>query len=514
MSLSRIEVMTNEEKVKIFLEKQKTLINKGREKQQQPGKLTPRERIELLLDTQSFVELDAFVTSGTEKSFPGDGVVTGYGAINGRTVYVYSQDFSVHGGSVGPLHASKISNILRLAIATGSPVIGLNDSGGARIQEGLGGLDGYASIFKLNTEASGVIPQISVILGPCAGGAVYSPALTDFIFMVKGISKMFITGPGVIKKTLGQEVSAEELGGSEIHARISGVAHFEARDEKECLLMVRRLLHYLPSNNLETPPRLRFEDAPARLNENILKILPDDSKRGYDIKEIIAEVMDTKSFLEIQKDFAKNVVVGFAGLNNHAVGIVATQPSVMAGCLDSHASLKIARFVGFCDSFNIPLINIVDVPGYLPGIQEEHQGIIKQGAKILYAYAQATVPKISLIVRKAYGGAYVALCSKELGYDAVLAWPTAEIAVMGPQQAVEIIFRKELKNSPHPQELAEEKVHEYHADFVHPYRAAEEGRIDRIIDPAQTRKVLIQSLESLLRKREKRIPKKHGNLPL
>ena len=476
--------------------------------------MTAQERIELLVDTRSFVELGAFVTTGTENSFPRDGVITGYGKINGRTVYLYSQDFSVQGGSVGELHARKICKILKLAIATGSPVIGMNDSGGARIQEGLGGLDGYAGIFKLNTEASGVVPQISVILGPCAGGAVYSPALTDFIFMVKGISKMFITGPGVIKKTLGQEVSAEELGGSEVHAQATGIAHFEAKDEKECLLMVRRLLHYLPNNNLETPPKLRFEDAPARLNEDILKILPDDSKRGYDIKEIITEVMDTESFLEVQKDFAKNVVIGFAGLDNHVVGIVATQPSIMAGCLDSHASLKIARLVGFCDSFNIPIINIVDVPGYLPGIQEERQGIIKQGAKIIYAYAQATVPKISLIVRKAYGGAYIALCSKELGYDAVLAWPTAEIAVMGPPQAVEIIFRKELKNSPRPQELAEEKVREYCANFVHPYRAAEEGRIDRIIDPTQTRKALIQSLESLLRKREKRILKKHGNIPL
>jgi acetyl-CoA carboxylase carboxyltransferase component len=490
------------------------------EKQHKKGKLTARERISLLLDDSSFEEINIFSTHrchdfGMEKEkFYGDGVVTGCGTVNGRLVYVSSQDFTVLGGSLGEMHAKKIVRVQQLALKNGVPFIQINDSGGARIQEGVLSLEGYGSIFKFNTFASGVIPQISVIMGPCAGGAVYSPAITDFVFMVDRTSHMFITGPQVIKTVTGEEVTFEELGGSATHNTISGVAHFFATSEEECLELVRTLLGYLPPNNVEDPPSVQVTDSIHREDEKLLTVVPKDPQKSYDIKDILCTIADNCEFLEVHSMYAENIVVGFARLNGKVVGMVANQPKVLAGCLDINASDKGARLIRFCDSFNIPLIHLVDVPGFLPGVSQEHGGIIRHGAKMLYAYAEANVPKISVILRKAYGGAFICMCSKALGTDIILAWPQAEIAVMGPHGAANIMFRKEIEKAENPDELREEKVQEFRKTFANPYVAAEKGIVDGVIDPRKTRYRLIKALQIMSRKRESRPRKKHGNIPL
>ncbi len=493
------------------------------EKQHQKGKLTARERINLLLDAQTFVELDPFVESRQDfletekKKFPGDAVITGFGKIQGRQVYLYSQDFSKKGGTLGEMHGKKIVKVLELAQKVGCPVIGIIDSGGARIQEGILSLDGYARIFQEQVKASGVIPQISILVGPSAGGACYGPGLSDFIFMVKKTSFMFITGPEVIKKVTGEEISFEELGGAGVQHRKSGVANFTFESEEDCFSAVRKLLSFLPQNNLEDPPKqkgLLTEFFEKEENYRLLELVPEEEGKGYEMREIIREIFDRNSFFEIQPEFAPNSIIGFARLAGNVVGVVANQPKILAGVLDIDSSDKISRFVRFCDCFNIPLINLVDTPGYLPGQDQEHRGIIRHGAKILYAYAEATVPKISLILRKAFGGAYIALASRQLGYDIVLAWPSAQIAVMGPEQAVEIIYKKELAQSKEPQKLAEEKVKKLRELFLNPYQAAKLGQIDLIIHPKDSRTVLIKCLESLLNKREPKIVRKHGNIPL
>jgi acetyl-CoA carboxylase carboxyltransferase component len=490
------------------------------EKQHKKGKLTARERIDLLLDEGSFQEIHTFVTHRChdfgmeEKEFYGDGVITGCGTIDGRPVYVSSQDFTVLGGSLGEMHAKKIAWVQRLALKNGVPFIQINDSGGARIQEGVLSLEGYGEIFKWNTFASGVIPQISVILGPCAGGAVYSPAITDFIFMVDHTSHMFITGPQVIKTVTGEEVSFETLGGALSHNSISGVAHFFSQSERECLLHVRTLLSYLPLNNVEDPPVTKVTDSPYREEEKLLAVVPEDPHKSYDAKEIIHALVDDHQFVEIHALYAENIVVGFARLNGKVVGIVANQPKVLAGCIDIDASDKAARFVRFCDAFNIPILTIVDVPGFLPGISQEHGGIIRHGAKMLFAYAEANVPKIALIVRKAYGGSYVSMCSRNLGTDCILAWPQAEIAVMGPEGAVNIVYGSEIREAENPQELEKEKVSEFREKFANPYVAAAYGMVDEVIDPRKSRYCLIKALQMLMRKREHRHKKKHGNIPL
>jgi len=493
------------------------------EKQHQKGKLTARERINLLLDPGSFVELDPFVESRFEilgldkKKFPGDAVISGFGKINDRQVYIYSQDFSKIGGTLGEMHGKKIAKVYQLAQKTGCPIIGIYDSGGARIQEGISSLDGYAEIFREQVRSSGVIPQISVMVGPSAGGACYAPGLSDFIFMVEGISFMFITGPEVIKKVIGEEISFEDLGGPRIHNQKSGCAHFVFKSEQDCFFGVRKLLSFLPQNNLENPPRqksLLTEFFEKEENYKLLEIVPEEEEKGYDMKRVIEEIFDRNSFFEIQSDFALNSIVGFARLSGNVVGIVANQPKFMAGTLDIDSSDKISRFVRFCDCFNIPLINLVDTPGYLPGKDQEHRGIIRHGAKVLYAYAEATVPKISLILRKAFGGAYIALASRNLGYDKVIAWPSSQIAVMGPEQAVKIIYKKELAESKEPQKLEKEKIEEIKEIFLNPWQAAKLGQVDLIIHPKDTRVILIKLLESLLNKREAKIPRKHGNIPL
>jgi acetyl-CoA carboxylase carboxyltransferase component len=503
----KIERKALREKIAEFLKKERELKTIDKSKQQ-PKKLTARERLGLLLDKGTFTEIDLFAKprDAELQQLKCDGVVAGYGKIDGRQVCVYAQDFTQKGGTLGEMHAKKIVKVMDLAIKTGCPIIGIDDSGGARIQEGVKALDGYARIFYKNTNASGVVPQISIILGPCAGGAVYSPALTDFIFMVKGLSKMFITGPAVIKSTMSEEITPEMLGGAEVHAEMSGVAHFEDESEHAAILKVRRLLSYLPSNNLSDPPKSQARDNPNRRNKRLIKLVPSDPKKSYDVRDVLREVLDRNSFMEVHAGFAKNIIVGFARLNSTTIGVVANQPCVLAGCLDINASDKAARFVRFCDAFNIPIINFVDVPGYLPGKEQEYGGIIRHGAELLYAYAEATVPKISLIMRKAYGGAYIVLCSREMRYDQVIAWPTARIAVMGARQAAEIIF----KDAPDK----EEKTQEYEEKFLNPYVAAELGSVDMIINPAETRATLIKSLEALLTKRERRLPKKHGNIPL
>lgn len=489
-------------------------------KQHDKGKLTVWERLDILLDTDSFTEFDEFVETSChdydlqKKKKSRDGVITGIGRIEGRKICIYAQDFTFIGGSMGHAHTRKIARIMKLALKLGCPVIGLLDSGGARIQEGVDGLDGGGEIFHTNTLCSGVIPQISAIMGPCAGIAVYSPALTDFVFMVNKTSNMFITGPKVIKAVTGESISFEALGGAAVHNAKSGVAHFFADDEKQCLLKIKKLLSYLPQNNLEQLPILDTKDNPDRKNNAIADILPDDSKKIYDVVQIIEEVADKKSFFQVMEKYAQNAVVGFARLNNNVVGIVANQPQVLAGCLDINSCDKISRFVRFCDSFNIPIINFVDVTGYLPGAEQEHNGIIRHGAKILYAYSEATVPKISLVMRKAYGGAYIALVSKDMGYDKVLAWPTAEIAVMGAEGAVNILDRKELQKLKNPEKLREKKAIEYEEKFLNPYVAAKQGKVDMIIEFADTRKTLINVLEAMLTKRDKPPPKKHGNMPL
>lgn len=490
-------------------------------KQHDKGKLHARERIELLFDKNSFEELDAFVTSATpdsgfgkiDEAF-GDGVVIGYGRINGRLVYVYSQDFTVMGGSLGAVHAKKIMKVQDLALRVGAPIIGLNDSGGARIQEGVASLSGYAGIFHRNVQSSGIIPQISVILGPAAGGAVYSPALTDFVFMTKKTSYMFVTGPDVVREVLNQEVSFEELGGAETHARKSGVANFIYEDEENTLLAVKKLLSFFPSNNLDNPPYVETKDTIDRREEKLLSIIPDDTNKPYDVKNIIELIIDKGSFFEVSEHFAPNIVIGFARLNGKAIGIVANQPKVLAGVLDINSSSKGARFVRFCDAFNIPLLVLEDVPGFLPGIDQEHNGIIKHGAKLLYAFSDATVPKITVILRKAYGGAFCVMNSKSIGGDYNFAWPSAEIAVMGPEGAVSILYRRELANSDNPKQLKKELAAKYRQEIANPYIADEKGYIDEVINPIETRKKLIIAFESLENKHIDPPARKHSNIPL
>lgn len=490
------------------------------ERQHKAGKLTARERIELLLDKGSFVEMGKLVTHrcydfGMEKQkIYGDAVVTGYGTIDGRLVYVFSQDFTVFGGSLSGAFAEKVCKIMDLAMKNGAPIIGLNDSGGARIQEGVVSLAGYADIFLRNVLASGVVPQISAVMGPCAGGAVYSPAITDFIIMTRGTSYMFITGPDVIKEVTHEVVTKEQLGGAEVHATKSGVAHLVAENDEHCLQLVRELLKFIPSNNMEDPPQVPCQDDPNRREQKLNDIVPDNPNKPYDIKDIITLTVDNGEFLEIHPDYAKNIVVGFARMNGRSVGIVANQPAHLAGCLDIDASIKAARFVRFCDCFNIPLITFVDVPGYLPGTAQEYGGIIKHGAKLLYAFAEATVPKITIITRKAYGGAYDVMSSKHIRADVNFAYPTAEIAVMGPDGAVNIVFRKELENASNPEEMRARLVKEYRDKFASPWKAAELGYIDEVIKPEDTRPRIISALEMLKNKRDRNPPKKHGNIPL
>jgi len=489
-------------------------------KQHEAKKLTARERIDLLLDAGSFCELDKFVTHRShdfgmgEKKILGDGVVTGYGNIDGRQVFVFAQDFTVFGGSLSGAYAQKICKVMDMATRVGAPVIGLNDSGGARIQEGVESLAGYADIFLRNTLASGVVPQISLILGPCAGGAVYSPAITDFILMVKDTSYMFITGPDVIKTVTHEEVSKEDLGGALAHNQKSGVAHFAAESEQAAIMMTRELMSYLPSNNAEDPPRAPAEDDPFRAEESLKTLIPSNPNKPYDIKELIRAVVDGNHFFEVQEHFAKNMVVGFARLNGRSVGIVANQPAVLAGVLDIAASVKGARFVRFCDCFNIPLITLVDVPGFLPGTAQEWGGIITHGAKLLFAFAEATVPKVTLITRKAYGGAYDVMASKHIRADINYAYPSAEIAVMGPEGAVNIIFRNELAQAKDPNAERAKLVADYREKFANPYKAAELGYIDEVIRPEETREKLVRALEMLKDKRQENLPRKHGNIPL
>jgi propionyl-CoA carboxylase beta chain len=489
-------------------------------KQHEAGKLTARERIDLLLDPGSFCELDKFVTHRSsdfgmgDKKIPGDGVVTGYGTVEGRKVFVFAQDFTVFGGSLSGAYAQKICKIMDMATRVGAPVIGLNDSGGARIQEGVESLAGYADIFLRNTLASGVVPQISLIMGPCAGGAVYSPAITDFILMVKDTSYMFITGPDVIKTVTHEEVTKEALGGAVTHNQKSGVAHFAAENEQAAILMTRELLSFLPSNNQEDPPAQPCDDDPFRAEASLKDIVPSNPNKPYDIKEVIKAVVDNKHFFEVQEQFAKNIVVGFARMNGRSVGIVANQPAVLAGVLDIDASVKAARFVRFCDCFNIPLITFVDVPGFLPGTAQEWGGIITHGAKLLYAFAEATVPKVTIITRKAYGGAYDVMASKHIRADINYAWPTAEIAVMGPEGAVNIIFRNELQKAQDPAAERARLTAEYREKFANPFKAAELGYIDEVIRPEDTRARVIRALEMLKDKRQENLPRKHGNIPL
>ena len=513
----------SEKMKKLTALKEESKLGGGKERidaQHKRGKRTARERIDMLLDPSSFVELDPFVIHRCtdfgmdKKKVLGDGVVTGYGTLDGRLVFVFSQDFTVFGGSLGEMFAKKVCKMMDLAMKAGAPVIGLNDSGGARIQEGVASLAGYGDIFFKNVMASGVIPQISAIMGPCAGGAVYSPALTDFILMVKETSHMFITGPQVIKAVIGQEVSFEDLGGALVHSQTSGVAHFMADNEEECIETIKELLSYLPSNNMEDPPIVDTGDDPNRIDEHIAEIIPADPDKPYDVRDIIASVMDNGDFLEVHPLWASNIVIGFARLNGRSVGIVANQPRFYAGALDMNSSTKAGRFVRFCDTFNIPVVTFVDVPGFLPGIDQEHGGIIRHGSKLLYAYCEATVPKITLIVRKAYGGAYDVMGSKHSGGDINYAWPTAEIAVMGPQGAINIIFRKELAKSKKPDQKREELIAEYRGKFADPYVAAQKGYIDDVINPSETRPKLITALEMLVTKRETRPPKKHANIPL
>ncbi|HTD55336.1 MAG TPA: acyl-CoA carboxylase subunit beta [Silvibacterium sp.] len=508
-----------------------------RKRQHEQGKLSARERIDILLDEGTFEETDRFVTHrcsdfGMEdKRVPGDGFVTGYGKVEGRTVFVFAQDFTVFGGSLSESNAAKIVKLMDMAMRVGAPMVGLNDSGGARIQEGVVSLAGYADIFLRNTLASGVIPQISAILGPCAGGAVYSPAITDFTLMVDKTSYMFVTGPDVIKTVTHEEVTKEELGGATTHNEVSGVAHFMAHDDRECVAMVRELLSFLPSNNLDDPPRRACTDPIDRADRELDSIIPAESNQPYDIKLVIERLVDDGYFFEVHEQFARNIVIGFARMNGRPVGIVANQPAHLAGVLDINASVKAARFVRFCDAFNIPLITLEDVPGFLPGVQQEYGGIIRHGAKLLFAFAEATVPKLTVITRKAYGGAYCVMSSKHIRTDLNLAWPTAEIAVMGPEGAVNIVYGRELEQAIREAEIAEgplseerraellaaersERVHEFREQFANPFVAAERGYVDAVILPHQTRRRLITALEMLEAKRDKNPPKKHGNIPL
>jgi propionyl-CoA carboxylase beta chain len=487
--------------------------------QHDKGKLSARERLDVLLDDGTFVELDRFVTARTSAEngdgpVYGDGVVTGYGRIDGRVVYVFSQDFTVFGGSLSEAHAEKVCKVMDLAMRNGAPVIGLNDSGGARIQEGVVSLAAYADIFLRNTLASGVVPQISAVLGPCAGGAVYSPAITDFTYMVRGTSYMFVTGPNVVKTVTHEDVTMEQLGGADTHASVSGVSHFAFDSELACLQAIRELFRYVPSNNLADPPRGPGADPRDRRDEALLTLVPENPNRPYDMHEVLRRVIDDGEFYEVHRDYAQNIVCGFAHLGGFSVGIVANQPAVLAGVLDINASLKAARFIRFCDAFNIPLVTFEDVPGFLPGVAQEHGGIIKHGAKLLYAYCEATVPKLTVITRKAYGGAYDVMSSKHIRGDFNVAWPSAEIAVMGPKGAVEILYRKEIAESDDPAAATDRRIEDYREKFAHPYIAAGRGYLDDIIDPRDTRPRLIDALETLQGKRDRNPPKKHGNIPL
>ena len=490
------------------------------EAQHKRGKLTARERVELLLDKGSFEEFDMFVEHrsgdfGMEKTkIPGDGVVTGWGTVNGRTVYLFSKDFTVFGGSLSEAHAEKICKVLDHALRNGAPVIGLNDSGGARIQEGVASLGGYADIFLRNTLASGVVPQISAILGPCAGGAVYSPAITDFVCMVRGVSYMFVTGPNVVKTVTHEEVTFDQLGGADVHGTTSGISHFTLDSEPECLQLIRELVGYIPLNNLDDPPLRVTQDPDDRRDDALLDVIPEIPAKPYDMHDVIRRVVDDAGFLEVQRGFADNIVVGFARLGGRPVGIVANQPAVLAGVLDIGASAKAARFIRFCDCFNIPLVTFVDVPGFLPGVGQEHGGIIRHGAKLLYAYCEATVPKLTVITRKAYGGAYDVMSSKHIRGDMNLAWPTAEIAVMGAKGAVEILFKDEIAQAQDPSAAAARFTDEYTAKFANPYTAASRGYVDDVIDPRDTRPRLIDALRTLATKRDRNPSKKHGNIPL
>lgn len=489
-------------------------------KQHDAGKLTARERIDLLMDEGTFVEMDKLKTHRctdfgmAEKKIPGDGVVTGYGDVEGRRVFVFAQDFTVFGGSLSKAFAEKICKVMDLAMKTGCPVIGLNDSGGARIQEGAASLAGYGDIFLRNVHASGVIPQISAILGPCAGGAVYSPAITDFTLMVEETSYMFVTGPDVVKTVTSEEVTKEELGGAAIHNEKSGVAHFAEPSEPAAIAKIRQLLSFLPSNNIDNPPIVPTEDAADRLTDKLADIIPDNPNRPYDMKDVVAELVDDGYFLEVQERFARNILCCFARFNGQSVGIVANNPVHLAGCLDSDSSEKAARFVRFCDAFNIPVVTLVDVPGFLPGVSQEYNGIIRRGAKLLYAYAEATVPKITLITRKSYGGAYVVMSSKHLNADVNLVFPTGEIAVMGPEGAVNIIYRKEIAAADDPEAARKKYTDEYRELFANPFKAAEHGYVDDVIDYGSARARISASLEMLKTKREELPPKKHGNIPL
>jgi propionyl-CoA carboxylase beta chain len=488
------------------------------EAQHERGKLSARERLDLLLDEGSFIEFDRFVTNRNTGNggprFFGDGVVTGHGTINGRPVYVFSQDFTVFGGSLSESHAAKIVKIMDLALKTGAPVIGLNDSGGARIQEGVVSLGGYADIFLRNTLASGVVPQISAILGPCAGGAVYSPAITDFVYMVRGTSYMFVTGPNVVKTVTHENIDMEGLGGADVHATTSGIAHFAHDTEVETLAAIRRLFDFIPQNNRADPPVRETRDPHDRRDEELLGVVPDEPARPYDMHDVIRRVVDDADFYEVHRDFAGNLIVGFAHFGGHAVGIVANQPAVLAGVLDINSSVKGARFVRFCDAFNIPLVVFEDVPGFLPGVAQEHGGIIRHGAKLLYAFCEATVPRITIITRKAYGGAYDVMNSKHIRGDVNLAWPTAEIAVMGPKGAVEILYKREIADAPDPDAETRMREEEYRAQFAHPFIAAARGYVDDVIDPRDTRPRVIGALDLLHSKRDTNPAKKHGNIPL
>ncbi|MBN1115079.1 MAG: acyl-CoA carboxylase subunit beta [Oligoflexia bacterium] len=503
-------------------EKQKVSYPSGKnaaDKQHKKGKLTARERINLLCDKGTFTEINGWVKTRftdfdlDKKAIYSDGVITGYGLVNGRITYIYAQDFTSMGGSLGEMHALKITRLQELAVQNGAPFIGLNDSGGARIQEGVASLAGFASIFYRNTMASGVIPQISAIMGPCAGGAVYSPAITDFTIMTKN-SYMFVTGPNVVKEVTNEDLTFEELGGNEVHSGTSGVTHFVAEDEYECIELIKQLLSYLPQNNLEDPPYMESGDSPLRICEELNTIIPDNNNKPYDMIKLISTVLDNGSFFEIHRNFAQNVIVGLGRLGGHVAGIVANNPSVLAGVLDINASVKAARFIRFCDAFNIPIISFVDVPGFLPGLEQESNGIIRHGAKMLFAYSEATVPKLAVITRKAYGGAYCVMSSKQIGSDYNLAWPTAEIAVMGAKGACNIIFKKEIDESADPRETVERLSKDFNDRFLNPYIAAKLAYIDDIIEPCETRLALFKSLEANIGKRQTRPARKHGNIPL
>lgn len=512
------------EKLKNFLQKKRQSEQSGGEEriqaQHEKGKLTARERVDLLLDEGSFTEIDALVTHHyyefdmQNKKFYGDGVLTGYGTINGRKVFLFAYDFTVLGGTLSEMGAKKITKVMEHAIRAGCPIIGIADSGGARIQEGILSLDGFASIFYRNQLASGVVPQITCSIGPSAGGAVYSPAMTDFVIMVDKIATMFVTGPEVVKTVLGEEVSFDELGGAMSHGKISGVSHFVAKNEYQCMDIVKSILSYMPQNNTEEPPMVDTGDDPNRLDNNLINIVPENPLQPYDMKEIIHSIVDNHQFFEIHELFAANVIVGFGRLHGRTVGIVANQPMVLAGALDIDSSNKASRFVRLCDCYNIPIVTLVDTPGYMPGTQQEHGGIIRHGSKLLYAYCEATVPKITIIIGKAYGGAYIAMGSKNLGTDMNYAWPTAQIAVLGSEAAVRIMNRKEIEAAKDPVAFKKQLVDNFTEKFANPYVAASYGTIDTVIDPAETRPAIIRALEALANKREKRIPRKHGNINL